>query len=219
MAILLKISHILRKLRELLRHQNPLIDVVTVTLNDQQLIQDCLSGQTESFGELVLRYQDRLFNSLVKILGSRDEALDVAQDAFTQAYQKLSTFRGDSQFYSWLFRIGFNAAITQQRKKKRRNAVSLDNIKDNTRQEISENREDLCPSHSMQLTEQQTMVHKVLSELSDEYRIVIVLKEMEGNSYEEISQLVGCPVGTVRSRLHRARLELKERLSRVMSQN
>ena len=86
--------------------------------DDQQLIRDCLAGQTEAFGRLVVRYQDRLFHSLVHITGSHHEARDVAQDAFVSAFQKLRSFRGDSAFYSWLFRIARNAAINRSRKRR-----------------------------------------------------------------------------------------------------
>ena len=84
---------------------------------DQELIRETLEGQTESYGELVLRYQDRLFNSLLRVVKTRDDALDASQDAFLQAYQKLDSFRGDSQFYSWLFRIAMNAGLSKLRRK------------------------------------------------------------------------------------------------------
>ena len=74
---------------------------------DQELIHETLGGRTEAYGELILRYQDRLYNSLLRVVKSREDAYDAAQDAFLQAYQKLDTFRGDSQFYSWLFRIAW----------------------------------------------------------------------------------------------------------------
>ena len=92
---------------------------------DKELIAECLGGQTCAFGTLVSRYQDRLYNSLVNVLGSTEDARDVAQDAFVHAFEKLGSFRGDSAFYSWLFRIALNAAVTRHRKQ-RRVAVSLE---------------------------------------------------------------------------------------------
>ena len=90
--------------------------VQKVSSDEKQLIRECLAGRTEAFGELVVRYQDRLFNALVGVLGSPDDAHDIAQDAFVQAFQRLKTFRGDSAFYSWLFRIALNAAASQKRR-------------------------------------------------------------------------------------------------------
>ena len=95
-----------------------------VSKPDQELIAECLSGQTHAFGDLVARYQNRLFNTLVGVLGSVEDAHDVAQEAFVNAFQKLNTFRGHSAFYSWLFRIALNSAVSQKRKQ--RAVVSID---------------------------------------------------------------------------------------------
>lgn len=181
---------------------------------DQQLIDECLAGRTDAFGRLVVRYQDRLYNTLVKVLGSADDARDTAQDAFVHAFQKLATFRGNSAFYSWLFRIAMNAAISEKRKTKRVTA-SLDSAYEQSGIEPSDEHPETDPSHSMELSERQTMVRAALAQLSEEFRIVIVLKEMEGLKYDEIADIIGCPIGTVRSRIHRARSELRDKL-RIM---
>lgn len=182
-----------------------------VNTEDQELIDDCLAGRTEAFGRLVVRYQDRLYNTLVKILGSADDARDVVQDAFVHAFQKLSSFRGQSAFYSWLFRIAMNAAISEKRKTRRINA-SLDSAREQAGIEPSDEHPETQPSHSLELSERQALVHTALSQLSEEFRTVIVLKEMEGMKYEEIADVVGCPIGTVRSRIHRARSEMRDKL-------
>ncbi len=178
---------------------------------DEELIRHCLDGRAEAFGELVLRYQDRLYNSLYRMLGSAEDALDAAQDAFVLAFQKLESFRGDSQFYSWLFRIGYNAAVSGKRRT-RLKIHSLDAARENSGTEPDETRPDHEPGHAMEVAEQQTLVQRALSELSDEYRAVIVMKEMEDLSYEEIADLLDVPIGTVRSRLHRGRIELRDKL-------
>ena len=178
---------------------------------DQQLIQECLAGRTESFGKLVVRYQDRLFNSLCHIAGSHDEARDVAQDAFVLAFQKLETFRGQSAFYSWLFRIAINAAINRRRKQ-RHVSVSIDAAREQSGIEPVDPRSDTHPSHSIELSERQVQVRTALNELSEEYRVVLVLKEMEGLKYEQIAEILECPIGTVRSRIHRAREEMRQKL-------
>ncbi len=183
-----------------------------VNNDDLQLIEECLSGRSEAFGELVVRYQDRLFHTLLYVTGAADQAQDVAQDAFVHAFAKLSTFRGESAFYSWLFRIAMNAAVSRKRRDRRMSA-SLDAARENSGHEPVDGHPFSQPSHSMEVSERQALVRAALAELSEEYRTVLVLKEMEDLRYEEIAEIVGCPIGTVRSRIHRARSELRERLA------
>lgn len=183
--------------------------------DDQQLIQQCLAGQTEAFGQLVLRYQDRLFHAILLMVGSQDDARDLAQEAFIHAFRRLDSFRGDSAFYTWLFRIAVNATISFRRKAARQRATSVESARENTGQEPSDQRTDVSPSFHMEVSEQQALVQRALKELSDEFRMALVLTEIEGRSYEEAAELCDCPIGTIRSRVHRARAELKERL-RVM---
>jgi RNA polymerase sigma-70 factor (ECF subfamily) len=182
-----------------------------VSAEDQQLIDECLAGRTDAFGQLVVRYQDRLYNMLVKVLGSPDDARDTAQDAFVQAFQKLGTFHGNAAFYSWLFRIAMNSAISQRRRMKRF-SHSLDAAREQHGIEPADSHPAAQPTHALELAERQQQVRRALAELAIEYRTVLVLKEMEGLKYEEIAEIVGCPIGTVRSRIHRARSELRQKL-------
>ncbi|MBT4864820.1 MAG: sigma-70 family RNA polymerase sigma factor [Planctomycetaceae bacterium] len=182
-----------------------------VNIHDTELIKACLAGKTDAFGQLVVRHQDRLYNTLAKVLGSADDARDVSQQAFVHAFQKLHTFRGNSAFYSWLFRIAMNAAISEKRKTRRMTA-SVDLAREQSGEEPTDFHPDSQPSHAIELSERQQMVQTALAELSEEFRTVLVLKEMEGLKYEEIAEIVGCPVGTVRSRIHRARSEMREKL-------
>lgn len=186
--------------------------------DDQQLIQQCLSGDTQAFGELVLRYQDRLFNALMMMVNSHEDARDLAQESFVHAFRKLSSFRGDSQFYTWLFRIAVNATISFRRKHARRKTSSVDLARENTGDEPTDDRQDISPSHRLEVNEQQAVVQQALSELSDEFRTALVLTEIEGLSYEEAAAICECPIGTIRSRIHRARAELKEKLRIVLKQ-
>ncbi|MCA9114794.1 MAG: sigma-70 family RNA polymerase sigma factor [Planctomycetaceae bacterium] len=189
-----------------------------VNTNDETLIAECLDGRAEAFGQLVVRHQDRLYHSLVRMLGCPDDARDVAQDAFVLAFQKLSTFRGQSRFYSWLFRIAMNVAISERRRPRHR-VRSLDAIHEQAGVQPTDSHPSSAPSHSVELAEQQELVQKALARLSDEFRTVLVLKEMEDLKYEEIAEIMECPVGTVRSRIHRARQELREILAAEMSKN
>ncbi len=183
--------------------------------DDSRLIDQTLTGNTEAFGELVLRYQDRLYSTLVHLLGSVHDARDVEQDAFLLAFQKLHTFRKDSSFYSWLFRIAYNAAVTSRRKI-RKGTSSLSAPADEGGRDLSDPHPESDPSSALQSSELSDQVQAALEQLSPEYKDALVLKEIEGFQYEEISTLLNCPVGTVRSRIHRARQLLRERLARVV---
>lgn len=185
--------------------------------SDQELITECLDGQTRAFGDLVLRYQDRIYNMLVNVLGSSEDARDAAQETFVSAFQKLNTFRGRSAFYSWLFRIAMNCALSRQRKR-RRVPVSIEAVRERSGDEPADPHADSRPGFSLEATERQTAVRAALAELPEEFRTVLVLKEMEDLKYEEIAEIIGCPIGTVRSRIHRARAELRDRLVPLLSE-
>ncbi|MCA9185776.1 MAG: sigma-70 family RNA polymerase sigma factor [Pirellulaceae bacterium] len=184
--------------------------------NDALLIDEALAGNTEAFGKLVQHYQDRLFNSLVYAIGSREEAEDVAQEAFVLAFVKLSSFRRDSSFYTWLYRIAINASVSRRRKK--RPEVSSDAMNFNIVANTSETPEPQ-PAADLERQEQAVQVHAALNRLSDEHRQVVVLREMDGHGYDVIAELLGIPVGTVRSRLHRARSQLRELLGGLLQQH
>lgn len=179
-----------------------------VVADDAQLIDDTLQGDGSAFGQLVLKYQDRLYNTLASLTGSRDDAEDVAQEAFVQAFLKLSTFRKDSAFYTWIYRIAFNVAMTRQRRK--RPQLSIDGGRDPNGADPPDNSE--SPVDRLQREERARQVHAALAAISEEHRAILVLREMEGCCYETIAEILELPVGTVRSRLHRARMQLRDHL-------
>jgi RNA polymerase sigma-70 factor (ECF subfamily) len=182
---------------------------------DQTLIDQCLAGRREAFGQLVERYQHRLYHGLLHALGSPEDAQDVAQEAFVNAFEKLSSFRGQAAFYSWLFRIALNASVSARRKT-RRMSVSVEARREQAGLEPADENVSNDPSYSMDVSDRQRLVRQALSELSEEFRTVLVLKEMDGMSYEEIAEVVDVPLGTVRSRIHRARLELRAKLAMLL---
>ena len=179
---------------------------------DKQLIEACLAGDSSAFGALVLRYQDRLYGSVHMMVSSPEDARDLTQEAFVQAFRRLDSFRGDSAFYTWLFRIAVNATISFRRKMARRKTTSIESARDVMGEEPRDVRSDAVPSSRIETQEQQQLVHTALSELSEEFRQAIVLTEIEGLSYEDAAEIAGCPIGTIRSRIHRARNELREKL-------
>ena len=179
---------------------------------DIQLIDDTLTGNSSAFGQLVIKYQDRLYNTLVHVLGCTEEARDVCQDAFVQALTKLSSFRRKSAFYTWLYRIAFNLAATRRRRRKP--TMSVEQNRELTGDEpISR---DGSPTERIEREERVAQVQTALANLNEEFRSVLVLREIDGHDYDTIAEMLDLPLGTVRSRLHRARMEMREQLKGVL---
>jgi RNA polymerase sigma-70 factor, ECF subfamily len=183
--------------------------------DDARLIEDALTGATSAFDELVLKYQDRLFNTIAHVVGSPHEAGDVVQEAFVQAFVKLDTFHHSSAFYTWLYRIAFNIAVSRQRRHKP--IASVEQTRELTGEEPLGHGDG--PSRRLEQQERVAQVQAALSRLTDEHRRVLVLREIDGCAYEAIAEVLEVPVGTVRSRLHRARLELREQLRQVLQED
>ncbi len=181
---------------------------------DEQLVADCQAGRSEAFEVLVRRHQDRLYGSLCHALGSSEDALDACQEAFMHAFRAIQTFRGEAQFYSWLYRIALNAATTIQRSRARRPAVSLDQFRADAGAEPAQGGADARPEGRLEREETITAVQLALAALEPEQRLVIVLRDYEGLSYDDIAATLNCPIGTLRSRLHRARVELMKLMKR-----
>lgn len=181
-------------------------------VDDGQLISEALAGNSASFGLLVRKYQDRLFNTLTHIMGSPEDARDVAQDAFVKAFLKLETFERSSAFYTWLYRIAFNAAMSWKRRQKP--AVSIDQQREQWGQDPPGG--EAPPEDRLERQELAAQVQIALSRLSEEHRAIVVLREIDGCDYDTIAEVLGLPAGTVRSRLHRARLQLRAELKQVL---
>lgn len=181
-----------------------------MSADDNRLIAECLEGNTAAFGELVLRYQDRLYNTVFRLVDHSDDALDVVQEAFLNAYQSLDSFKGDSLFFTWLYRIAVNTAISLKRKKR-----VLARISDRNGDPIIDPvdpSDHAKPGHALEQAEEDQKLYRALARLSPEHKTVLVMKELEGQKYEDMAETLGVPIGTIRSRLHRARLELRELL-------
>jgi RNA polymerase sigma-70 factor (ECF subfamily) len=172
--------------------------------DELDLIDRSLGGDSQAFGELVCRYQDRLYSAVVHIVRCRAEAEDVVQEAFVQAYVKLKTFKHNSRFYTWLYRIAVNVSISHRRRK--RVELSVEQNRDATGDEPID--VSASPSEPLELAERKQKLGRAMSQLTEEHRTIIVLRHMEEFSYEEIADILAISVGTVRSRLHRARAQL-----------
>jgi RNA polymerase sigma-70 factor (ECF subfamily) len=180
----------------------------TVSADDKRLIAECLQGRTSAFGDLIGRYQDRLYNTVYRLLDNAEDARDVVQETFLSAYQSLGSFKGDSLFFTWLYRIAFNTAISFKRKQ--RVTLRLHAGPDGTGVEPLDLSEGSQPGYALEKAEEERRIQRALNRLSPEHRIVLVMKDIEGQKYDVIAEVLQVPIGTVRSRIHRARLELRE---------
>lgn len=178
----------------------------TVDCSDVETIQEILAGNRQAFAKLAKKYQERLFNSLTYVLQDRTEAEDVVQEALTQSFLKLSTFRCEGAFYTWLYRIAWNIACTRRRK--RRNEVSLEQLCETSGNELAET----PPCIQVDREDSVYRVRKALADVNETFRTVLVLRHLEGHSYDAIAEMLDLPVGTVRSRIHRGRSELRRKL-------
>lgn len=182
--------------------------------DDEQAIDQVRAGDSSAFGLLVEKYQRRLVGLLQHSCGNREIAEEIAQETFARAYRKLDLFSGQSQFYTWLARIGMNLLASDRRKKRIESQISREGI-DVALDSVD--RSD-SPQQAMELSETQRMVHDALQMLDEDRRAVIVMRDFDGMEYDGIAEALGVPIGTVRSRLHRARLELKSILKSKASE-
>lgn len=173
---------------------------------DQQLVEKVKEGDKKAFNLLVLKYQNRVTNIVARYVKNSGDVADVTQEAFIKAYRALPNFRGDSAFYTWLYRIAVNSAknylVSQSRKPP---ASDVDAQEAEFYEGASALHELASPESKLLTKEIETMLLRAIDRLPDELRVAITLREMEGMSYEEISEIMSCPVGTVRSRIFRAR--------------
>jgi len=181
--------------------------------DDHSLVQACRDGRTEAFGILVERYQRRLYPTVLRLVGSAEDAEDILQDAFFRAFEKLDQFQGESSFYTWVYRIAVNLALSGQRRRRVRSVFRLGRKPPVSRGlHPADESAEADPSVRLERAERERIVEAALNRLGPEHRAVVVLKDFDGRRYEEISAILNIPVGTVRSRLHRARCELRDRL-------
>jgi RNA polymerase sigma-70 factor (ECF subfamily) len=181
-----------------------------VELSDWELVQKCQAGEMDAFQELVSRYHQKIYVVLAGLLRNREDALEVAQEAFFRAYRKIKSFQGGSSFYTWLYRIAVNMAIDSQRRQKR-NPLDFRETMDGLFEEQNEvARDPFSDVHDRELREK---LLSAINDLTPEHRAVIILRAVEGLSYKDIGEILGCSEGTVMSRLHYARKRLQEKLS------
>lgn len=189
-----------------------------LSLDESTLIDRCVAGDDTAFDQIVLRYQDMVFSLATRLLGSYDEAVDLSQEVFLQVYRKLSSFRRDASLRTWIYRIVINRAKNRQRWWKRRmsemTALPIEEVETRTRSNAAARLAsgDIAPDEALARKEQGQILHRAIEKLPFDQRTILLLKEIEGLSYEEISTTLDLPLGTVKSRLARARQSLRDKL-------
>jgi RNA polymerase sigma-70 factor (ECF subfamily) len=194
---------------------------------DVLLLQKAQAGDRGAYGQIVILYQDRLYNAVLRLVGDREEARELTQEAFTRGLEKIDSFRGDASPYTWLFRIGVNLAISQLRKVRRVRIFSLDRPATGAgrgRQaagydddqaaglidRVARDKTESAPPERMEKSERDQMVLSALGRLDAEYRAVLVMRDIEGFDYQQMADVLGLPLGTLKSRLFRARMALRD---------
>ncbi len=185
---------------------------------DQQLVERAQRGDKRAFDLLVIKYQRKLARLLSQFIRDAAEVEDITQETFIKAYRSLPSFRGESAFYTWLYRIGINAAknflVAQGRRASTTNGFDIEDAENF--EEGSQLRELNTPESELMSRQIAQTIHQTLQELPEELRTAITLREIEGLSYEEIANIMSCPTGTVRSRIFRARETIADKLQSVM---
>jgi RNA polymerase sigma-70 factor (ECF subfamily) len=180
-------------------------------VDEEVLVQRSRRGDLEAYDELVRRYQERIYATVYHMTSNHEDANDLAQESFIKAFQALKSFKGGSSFYTWLYRIAVNKTINFLKQRKNRINMSLNDLDFNAEHDpdlvalIS----DKTPRREADLTELQEKLNAALLKLSEPHRLVVVLHDVQGLSHDEIAKIMGCNIGTVRSRLFYARQQLQ----------
>lgn len=185
---------------------------------DAELVKRILNGEDALFGELIQKYQQRVYSTIYHMTANHEDATDLTQDAFVKAFRVLNTFKGESSFYTWVYRIAVNRTLNFLKQRKQRTFMSLNDLDNQVEHDpdlvalIS----DRTPERDARLSELQTSLNAALLKLSEHHRLVVTLHDIQGLPHEEIAQIMGCNVGTVRSRLFYARQQLQAWLSEYL---
>ena len=198
-------------------HNAPVKQKRTTMDNEIALIKLVKKGDKKAYNALVLKYQDRLVFSVYKFLKDFELAQDIAQEAFIKAYKNIEKFRGDSQFYTWIYRIAINTAKNVISTKARASEVYDNDTADQLLSESATTSEN--PENILQAEQLRSEINKALQNLPEDIRVTLSLREFDGLSYEEIAKVLNCPIGTVRSRIHKGREMLDQTFSKYNLSN
>jgi RNA polymerase sigma-70 factor, ECF subfamily len=180
---------------------------------DSALARLAQAGSHAACEELIRRYQDRVYTLVNGYLRDPEEALDVTQETFLRMVEGLPRFREESRFYTWLYRIAVNRCIDRRRRTTQQpSPTSLEDLETDRASALVETRAARCPQSALETRELREQIHAAIAALPEAFRMIVILADIEGLSYAEIAPIVGCPVNTVKTRLHRGRLALRVKL-------
>ncbi|MBN1269467.1 MAG: sigma-70 family RNA polymerase sigma factor [Kiritimatiellae bacterium] len=184
------------------------------SVSDEELVRRSVQRDLAAYDELVRRYQGKIYGLVYNMTANKEDAEDVVQDVFLKAYRSLPRFKGQSSFYTWVYRIAINRTINFRKKRTRRAALSLDDADEGIERDPAyvELSSRVSPVREVSIGELQERLNKALLTLSEKHRTVVVLHDIQGVPHEEIAKMVGCSAGTVRSRLFYARQKLQVEL-------
>jgi RNA polymerase sigma-70 factor (ECF subfamily) len=175
-------------------------------LLDAELVKRVQKGDKAAFDILVQKYQHKVVNLISRFVSDQSECYDIAQEAFIKAYRAIGNFRGDSQFYTWLYRIAANTAKNHLASRARKSPMYTVDVDDAERYEGESGLKEYSNPENLLLTDEiKETIFRVIEDMPDDLKSAITLRELEGLSYEEIAEVMDCPIGTVRSRIFRAR--------------
>ncbi|MGB9595629.1 MAG: RNA polymerase sigma factor [Candidatus Poribacteria bacterium] len=178
------------------------------SMEDVELVGLCQKGDIDAFDKLFYKYRDKIYRTAFRMINNQEDALDLTQEIFLKAYKNINKYNFKSQFSTWLYKLAINVCIDELRKHKRSNEILTDEIPDDRR--YSDTPEDI-----VLYKEQESLIWKALDTLKEKERSIIVLREMEGLSYEEIANILGCSMGRVKSRIHESREKLRKALEKM----
>lgn len=184
---------------------------------DELLVERAKNGDAEAFERLIQQYEKKVYNFAYRYVGNPEDAADIAQEALVRAYTSLSNFRGNSSFQTWLLRITYNACLDELRKRSRQKLTSIDETVFGDEGEMARQFADSAdgPEALVEREELQRTVHETIQELDDEHRTMILMRDLQGYSYNQIADVLGLNLGTVKSRINRARQALKEKFGNL----
>ena len=189
-------------------------------MDEREIILKVRAGDKEAFGELVKSYQNRIFAAIYRLLRNYEEAAEVAQDTFVAAYQAIKGFRLRCSFYTWLYRIAINLCYHRLRSREYKIKLKTESLEEPIETEEGKLFKEAVssqpnPSQELIIKEQEELLHQALATLKPKFFQVVILHDLEGLSYKEIAQILNCSLGTVMSRLHRARFQLAKKLKKL----
>lgn len=198
---------------------DPVLNPEVVDPSDRDLVVRARARDMAAYDELIRRYQRKIYQLVYNMTSNREDAEDLTQDVFVKAYSALEHFKGDSSFYTWVYRIAVNRTINYLKKRKRNAALSLDDMDQAVERDPDyvELRSRESPVRDATLSELQKKLNEALQTLSEKHRTVVVLHDIQGIQHDEIGRMLGCSEGTVRSRLFYARQELQKQLTEFVS--